>query len=239
MSLSTTAEFNIASGEPDRMIMLVPGISGARARKIANEATFMARSLMPKMSGASASRMYPIYGKGYFGVAWKDSYVWFQDHGINPFTMKNLAGKTIPMWIDDPTGKERNANPKAKVRTTMSGKIQVLIFRKVAKPGQTRTKIVRDKKTGSLRNKQVPASYPGAAGRINKRQASKPFTTRGTQGGQIAKGNGGVRWRHPGLAPREFLNHSLTYSAQLNGILPIRVYAADDNFRTKINMRLG
>lgn len=230
--LSETAEMRI-SENPDRMIMLVPGLSGARARTIANAAVKEARRKMPKMSGWSASRIYPLYGKGYFGVGFLDSYVWFQEKGIRPFTMYNLQGKTIPMWIDDPTGTERQRNPKAKIRVTMSGKTQVLIFRKVAMVGQTKTVRRRNKVTGTWEATSVPASYPGAPGRIAIREAGSPLTTPGRVGGRIAKGNIGVKWRHPGLAPRAFLNNSITLAAQWYGILPVRIYAADRNWRAR------
>lgn len=236
MSLTTVEEVNIATATPDRMVMVIKGLSAGRARSLALAAVQEARRKMPKMSGASSSRLQPIWAKGYFGVVWADPYVWFQDHGIQPFTMKNMAGKTIPMWVDDRDGELRKKNPKIKIRTTMSGKTQVLIFRKVAKPGDTKTKTVRNKKTGILENKIVPASYPGAAGRINKREAPQPFTTKGKQGGRIAGGNGGVRWRHPGLAPRQFLNNALTLAAQQGGILPHRVYAADKGWRSSLHM---
>lgn len=208
--LSEIPEVSLAEN-PDRIIMLVKGLSGARARNIANAAVRECRRKMPKMSGASAARIQPIYGKGFFGIWWADSYVWFQDHGIQPFTMRSLKGKTIPMWIKDPTGRERAKNPKAKVRTTQSGIVEVLIFRK--------------------------ASNPGAPGRIGVREAASPNTRMGKRGGQIAKGNVGVKWRHPGLAPRLFLNNSITLAAQWNGILPIRVYLCDQGWRSQINTR--
>lgn len=235
--LTVVAEMNIAAGTPDRMIMVVKGLSGRRARKLAQRATSEARSKMPKLTGAAASRLQPIYGKGYFGIWWGDSYVWFQENGIKPFTMKNLAGKTIPMWIDDPTGRERMNNPKAQTRTTASGRTQVLIFRKVAMPGQTRSDVKRNPKTGELEHRRRPASYPGAPGRIAKRESAQPFTTRGKKGGEVAKGNVGVRWRHPGLSPRQFLNNAITMAAQGDGILPIRCYAADGNFRSVLNLK--
>jgi hypothetical protein len=217
---------------PDRIIMVVPGLSGNRARNVAQAAVRECRRKMPKMSGASAARLQPVYGKGYFGIAWMDSYVWFQDHGIQPFTMKSLAGKTIPMWIDDPTGKERSQNPKAKVRTTMSGKVQVLIFRRAANIGQRITKYGKDPRTGQrIIISDRPASYPGAPGRISNRESASPSTRAGKSGGQIAKGNGGVRWRHPGIAPRLFLNNACTLAAQWNGILPVRLYLTDRNWR--------
>jgi hypothetical protein len=218
---------------PDRLIMLVPGLSGARARTIANAAVREARRKMPKMTGQAASRIFPLYGKGFFGIGFADSYVWFQENGIRPFTMYNLAGKTIPMWISDPTGRERQRNPKARTRVTMSGVVQVLIFRKVAQIGQTKTVKRRNKVTGAIETTSVPASYPGAPGRIGTREAGRPNTTSGRVGGRIAPGNIGVRWRHPGLAPRKFLNNSLTLAAQWYGILPIRIYVADRGWRAR------
>jgi hypothetical protein len=193
--LLETAELRLAE-TPDRIIMVVPRLSPGRARACALAAVRECRRKMPKMSGASAARLQPLYGKGYFGIWWADSYVFFQDHGIRPFTMRSLAGKVIPMWIDDPTGQERAKNPKAKVRTTMSGKTQILIFRR----------------------------------------AASPFTRRGKLGGQIAKGNVGVRWRHPGIPPRLFLNNAVTLAAQWNGILPTRVYLADATWRSRLKV---
>jgi hypothetical protein len=232
--LLESAELRLAE-TPDRIIMIVPGLSGNRARAIAQAAVREARRKMPKMSGASAARLQPLYGKGYFGIWWADSYVFFQDHGIRPFTMRNLAGKTIPMWIDDPTGVERSKNPKAKVRTTRSGKIQILIFRRAANIGQRITKYKRDPKTGQrIVVSDKPASYPGAPGRIGVREAKSPSTRPGKLGGQIAKGNVGVRWRHPGLSPRLFLNNACTLAAQWNGILPVRVYLCDSTWKNHV-----
>lgn len=233
--LTSTAEFSI-SDNPDRVIMFIPGLRPNRARAIANDAVREARKKMPKSTGYAASRLQPLYGKDFFGLRWLDSYVWFQDHGIRPFTMNNLAGKVIPMWVDDPTGAERQKNPKAKVRVTMSGKTQVLIFRKAANKGQRITKYKRNPVTGE---RQVvedrPASYPGAPGRISRREAGPPNTTAGKVAGAIAKGNVGVRWRHPGLAPRLFLNNGMTLAAQWHGILPVRLYIADQNWRGRVH----
>lgn len=192
---------------------------------------------MPKLSGASAARLQPLYGKGYFGIWWADSYVWFQDHGIRPFTMRNLAGKTIPMWVDDPTGAERSRDPKAKVRTTASGKTQVLIFRRAANIGQRITKYGKDRNGNRIVISDKPASYPGAPGRISRREAAAPWTRSGAKGGQIAPGNGGVRWRHPGIQPRLFLNNAVTLAAQWEGILPTRVYLCDRNWRQILETR--
>jgi len=235
--LLETQEMKVAA-EPDRIIMIVKGLNPGKARACALAAVRECRRKMPKMSGASAARLQPIYGKGFFGIAWMDSYVWFQDHGIRPFTMRNLAGKTIPMWIDDPTGIERARNPKAQVRTTLSGKTQVLIFRRAANIGQRITKYGRDKRTGQrIVVSDKPASYPGAPGRISRREAGQPFTREGATGGQIAPGNVGVRWRHPGIAPRLFLNNAVTLAAQWYGILPTRVYLCDRNWRQLLETR--
>lgn len=225
-SLAETAELTL-SARPDRVIMMVPGLNPKVARNIANQAVREARRKSPKMSGDSARRLQPLYGKGFFGIYFPDSVSWFQDHGIKPFTMTSLQGKTIPMWIDDPTGQERTKNPKAQVRTTASGKNQVLIFRKVAMKGARSITYKTDKRTGTRVAVNKPASYPGAAGRIAKREAKAPHTTPGKVAGAVAKGNVGVKWRHPGLPPRLFLNNALTLAAQWNGILPVRVYVAD------------
>jgi hypothetical protein len=222
----------IISPRPDRLIMMVTGLKGPRARNLANGALRESRRVMPKLTGRSASRLYPLYGSGYFGVGWLDNYVWFQEQGIRPFTMFALAGRTIPMWIDDPDGTERQNNPKAQVRTTLSGKTQVLIFRRAAMPGAQRT-VRRKIADGTYEEYTVPASYPGAPGRIGKREAAQPLTTPGRRPGAIAKGNIGVRWRHPGLSPRMFLNHALTLAAQQGGIVPNRIYAADRGWRAR------
>lgn len=222
----------IISAHPDRLIMLVPSLSGPRARNMANTALREGRRIMPKLTGRAASRMFPLYGSGFFGVGWADSYVWYQEQGIRAFTMFALAGKTIPMWVDDPTGTEREKNPRAQVRTTLSGKTQVLIFRRAALPGETRTRR-RKVAGGTYEEYTVAASYPGAPGRIARREAAAPHTTPGRRAGAIAKGNVGIRWRHPGLAPRLFLNHAMTLAAEQGGIVPVRIYAADRGWRSR------
>jgi hypothetical protein len=180
------------------------------------------------MSGDGARRLQPLYGPGWFGIYFPDPYMWFQDHGIRSFTMNSLEGKTIPMWISDPTGQVRAKNPKAEVRTTASGVTQVKIFRKVARKGQ---RIIKTRVDPITRIKRIvedrPASYPGAPGRIGTREAGSPYTTPGRVGGAVARGNVGVRWRHPGISPRGFLNHGMTVAAQQAGILPVRVYICD------------
>lgn len=222
----------ILTDRPDRAIMVVQDLHPRKARQCANAAVREAKRKMPKLSGRAASRLLPLWGRGFFGIRWLDPYVFFQDHGIRSFTMRNLEGKTVPMWIDDPTGKERAGNPKAKTRVSASGKQQVLIFRKVGRRGQTRPRTRLDPVTRLPRTVQVAASYPGAPGRIGRREASRPHTSEGKRGGQVAGGNVGVRWRHPGLSPRLFINNALTLSAQWHGIMPIRVYICDERWST-------
>ncbi|MGW7100394.1 hypothetical protein [Streptomyces sp. NPDC054838] len=222
---------------PDRMIMIEKGLPPKRAQAAARDAVRMARRRMPKMSGRAARGLQPIYGKGYFGIQWESQVVWYQDHGTQPFTMRSLAGKTIPMWIDDPTGQERRDNPKAKVRVTESGKVQVLIFRRAARIGERKRVYRRDPKTGlRVLVSDKPASYPGAPGRISRREAAQPWTTPGRKPGAIAPGNVGVRWRHPGIKPRSFLNTSLTSAAQKAGLVAERAYVADKGWRNYVRL---
>ncbi|MFF7198178.1 hypothetical protein ACFZAM_31280 [Streptomyces sp. NPDC008079] len=222
---------------PDRMIMVEPGLPPGRARAAARDAVRMTRRRMPKLSGAAARGLQPLYGKGYFGVQWDTPVVWYQDHGTKPFTMRSLAGKVIPMWIDDPTGVERKNHPKSKVRTTESGKIQVLIFRRAAKIGQRKKIYRRDPKTGlRVLISDKPMHYPGAPGRIGWREAKRPWTTPGKTPGAVHSGNIGVWWRHPGLTPRSFLNASMTAAAQKSGLLPVRVYVADKGWRNSVRL---
>jgi len=220
------------SERPDRLIVVIPGLKPGQARSVAQEAVRIARKRMPKLTGKGARRLQPIYGKGFFGIFFGDSYIWFQENGIRPFTMNALAGKTIPMWIDDPTGQERAKNPKAKTRS-INGKTQVLIFRRAALPGQRKTIRRRNKQTGQVEATSVPMSYPGAPGRIGSREARAPWTRMGKLGGQIATGNVGVRWRHPGTAPRKFMNTAIVQASGNQGIVPTRIYVADSRWRAR------
>jgi hypothetical protein len=166
--------------------------------------------------------MEPIWGDGYFGVRWRDNYVWFQEMGVRPFLMTHLQGKTIPMWVPDPDGKLRAKNPKIKVRN-LNGTTQVLIFRKVAHKGER--KLVTRRVGGVERQVSVPRSYPGAPGRINpgQRHEGRPVSKRG---GQIKAGHGGVRWRYPGLKAQMFLHQGLLMAAKFNGVEPGKIVAA-------------
>jgi hypothetical protein len=195
------------SQTPETLVMHIDGLPSRAAQVMAHRAAEVARRHAPKLSGRMARNMHAVYGPGYFGVHWEQSYLWFQEHGARPFTMTKLAGKTIPMWIDDPRGTMRRDNPNAKTRRTESGRTQVLIFRRAARAGAR--KMVR--RNGVLIS--VPASYPGAPGRIAGRYG--PEGRRQTGG--VRRFNVGVRWRFPGLAPRNFVHHGIETAAREAG----------------------
>lgn len=196
--------------QPNRLYINVPNLPATTAERLSQIAVRIAQQLAPKMSGAGAKSIEPYFGNGFFGMRWDRPYMWDQEAGTRPFTMRSLAGKTIPMWIDDPTGKLlREQGPKAKTRITASGKRQVLMFRKVAKIGQTKTKTIR-RPDGTLIQRQVPASYPGAAGRISHREITEYPRSNGKIAKMVSRAHVGVRWRHPGLVGRGFMHHALT-----------------------------
>lgn len=200
----------------DRLYMRVPGeMSPDVGRLSAETALRHAQARAPRLSGASGGRLQPIWGKDFFGIRWLDNYVWFQEMGISAFTMNSLQGKTIPMWVEDTDGKLARDNPKIKKRTAADGRSLVLIFRHASKKGQR--KMVKRNMGGIEMYVSVPRSYPGAPGRIAKRHPGAPLS-RGGVGGQIAKGNVGVRWRHPGLTSRFFLHESLILAAREIGL---------------------
>jgi hypothetical protein len=207
---------------PDRVIMVISGLRAEDAKWLAILATGYARSHAPKLSGDSARRIVPLYGRDHFGMRWSDDRVWFQNSGVRPFLMRSLAGKTIPMWIDDPTGTERNKNPKAKVRVTESGRVQVLIFRRAAQTGTYKMVEKRRRLHGKMQtvSTPVPRSFPGAPGRIATRQARSPYATPSQSTGQIAKRNVGIRWYFPGLTPRNFLQNGLVEACNRSRIIP-------------------
>lgn len=200
---------------PEVVAMLVPE-SADQTREMALLAREGARRAMPKITGRTSQRLYPVWAEGLFGVRFVDSHVWFLERGIRPFTMTQLAGKTIPMWIDDPTGEEQAKNSKARTRTTEDGRRQVLIFRKVASPGATKEVWQRDR-SGGTRRVSTSRRGPGAAGRIAVRDAS----------GRIAKGNTGVRWRHSGTPPEGYLADALINVARQWGHVSRQVVATD------------
>lgn len=214
---------------PNRLYMEVPGETLFRCRLASQEAVATARRHMPKVTGAGARSLQPLYGEGFFGIRWEDDYVWFQEIGIHPFTMRRLAGKLIPMWINDPTGRERKANPKAKTRRTEDGRIQVLIFRRAAKMGAR--KIVKRTVGDQTFTVDSPASFPGAPGRISRREAGQPWTSVGRVAGAIGRPNNGVRWRHPGLTPRSFIYYGVLRAARDAGFEINPVHATTERWR--------
>lgn len=206
------AEVRYAVGAPDRLVMLDDSLSAREAGYVAQDARQRAKLLLPRVSGRTASRLEPISGEGWFGVYFPDPQVWFMEHGTRPFTMRSLAGKTIPMWINDPDGTERIKNPKAETRVTEDGRHQVRIFRKAARQGQQGTKVTKDGRIIS-----TPMSYPGAPGRIGTRD---PYP-------RIGAGNVGVRWRHPGITGQGYLNQAVSEAAISAGLNADTIYVTD------------
>ncbi len=233
--LTSTAEL-ILSVRPDRAFMVVDELPRANAYLLALEAVEEARKKMPKLSGRAADRLEPIYADNIFGILWQDSYVWYQDHGIRPFTMNNLQGKTIPMWINDPSGQLRQKNPKAKTRVTKDGRQQTLIFRKAPKQGGGTQRYSRNSKTGALElNTDKKGSSPTKAGRAKKDNLAGSLSEEGRKsGGKNGSGSSGMGWRYPGIAPKLFINNSITVTAQKNGILPVRIYVTDATWNGRV-----
>jgi hypothetical protein len=223
----TAPQFQFSSGVPDRLIMVVPDLDAVSAKYLAIEAVHIARMRMPRVTGATANRLVPVSDEKWFGIYFPDSYTWFMEHGSQPFTMRSLAGKTIPMWITDTDGSVRRKNPKAKVRTTLDGRIQVQIFRRAARIGQKKMVTRPSKFGGAPLTYAVPASYPGAPGRINRRESPYGWTESGHQANAIAQGNTGVKWRHPGLRAMQFLNSAIAQAAFESGLMIDTVYAVD------------
>ena len=151
---------------PRQVVMGVDDLSEELASFVALKAVEAARSFMPKVTGAAAATLTPIWGEGWFGIEWTHDSVWFMEAGTRPHTMRNIAGKTIPMWLNDPDGELRSKNPKAKTRVTGDGRQQTLVFRRAAKIGD-RKQVWRNE-GGVMRLVSVPASYPGAPGQIGR-----------------------------------------------------------------------
>lgn len=200
---------------PDRLLMDVPGLKPEDYELLAEEASGYAANDAPRLTGDLSRDLEPVWGDAYFGIHWTMDRVWYQEAGINPFTMKSLAGKTIPMWIDDPDGEVKSENPNAEQRT-IEGRTQTLIFRRAANFGETK----QVKRGGVTRD--VPRSYPGAPGRIQPTTRSGPNKGRfgGGRGedGRIQPGNIGVRWRHPGLSRRGFIRNALEETCRNHGL---------------------
>lgn len=196
---------------PGVAYVLAKDLPEASAHLLARRAATLAARRAPKLSGDSARRIRPYWGAGFFGVRWADARVWYQEAGTRPRTMTSLAGRTIPMWVPDPSGELRRDNAKAETKVAADGRVLVLIFRRAARIGQRKS--VRRRVAGQTTSVSVPASYPGAPGRI---------ATRG-DGGRISSahpvsGHVGVRWRHPGLAPRGFINRAVLEVASGAGL---------------------
>lgn len=222
-----TPEIRLAAGTPDRLVMIHDEVDEADARNLATDAVYRARQLMPRVSGLTASRLQPFYGKNFFGIWFPDSHVWFMEQGTGPRTMRSLAGKVIPMWLTDTDGSLRRDNPKAKVRSTEDGRTQVLVFRRAARIGQRKTVRKVDRVTGAVTTSSTPAAYPGAPGRISRRVAGMPWTPVGARGGAISAGNVGVRWRHPGLRAQQFMNQAITGAAFDAGLIAQTIFVVD------------
>lgn len=198
---------------PDRAIVIMPEVDDPVVMEmLANEATQTAKQIMPKITGSLARSLSPVFGTNFWGVYFPDRRAWYLEKGTNPFTMKSLAGKTIPMWIDDPDGEvAKEEGPKAKTRITADGRRQTLIFRHAAPIG-SRKMVFRKGQWIS-----VPRSYPGAPGRIANRSGN----------GRIAAGNVGVRWRHPGIGARNYINRAIESTALTYDIYPDRIWLID------------
>lgn len=207
---------------PHQAVMGVPNLASTDARDAAARAAELTRQYLPRATGAAAGTLSAIWGPGWFGVEWVHDSLWFQEAGIRPFTMRNLAGKTIPMWVRDPDGQHRRDNPRAETRTRAdTGEVEVRIFRKAAPIGQRK---MEWRQSGSqMIQVDVPASYPGAPGRIAVNR-SRGILRRGDvdpdapNPGWIAPGNVGVRWRHPGLDAGNFIARGLGDAADEMGL---------------------
>jgi len=198
---------------PDRMIVVMEDMNDiAYMKYLAEQALSAAQARMPKITGNLARSLSVVFGSNFWGIYFPDKKAWFLEQGTKPFTMNNLAGKTIPMWINDPNGElARQQGRKAKTRVTVDGRKQTLIFRKAANKGERKVAMRR----GRLTN--VPRSYPGAPGRIGTR----------SQNGRIAAGNVGVRWRHPGIQGRAYMNEAIEDTADIYGLDVDQVWLID------------
>lgn len=190
---------------PLAMFAAVDALPAASALSLATRAAQVARLRVPRVTGAGAGSLRPYWGEGFFGVRWSAPYLWYPEAGTRPRTMRSLAGKTVPMWVGDEDGALRRADPKIRTRTTEDGRRQVLIFRRAAQVGQRKT--VRRRVAGRQVTTSVPASYPGAPGRIGQRQA-----------GRVATGNVGVRWRYPGTAAAWHVKSAIVEVAAAAGL---------------------
>lgn len=216
---------------PTRIYAKVRDLNTEDARYAAVAATSYAQQTFPRVSGNTVATFAPIWGPGYYGISWVGDHVWYLEMGIHPFTMHAVAGKVIPMWINDPLGEEARKNPKARTRTTADGRKQVLIFRRAARPGER--KFVQRTVAGRVTSVSVPRSYPGAPGRIARREPAAPNNSTGKLGGQIARGNVGVRWRHPGTYAAFYLREGLLRAAEQYDLDPTTIMYASEGVMAK------
>jgi hypothetical protein len=191
------------------MVARVSGLDVRDAETLARHAAAFASRIAPKSSGQGAAGLAPVWGPGWYGITWDRPQMWFQENGTAGHVMRSLAGKVIPMWIPDPTGAlARDIKPserRDRTRVDAGGKRQVKIFRRAARLGARKV----------VNGRSVPQAYPGAPGRIALRQMqANAFTSMG----KIAKGNGGVRWRHPGITGRGFMRHAIEAVADAAGV---------------------
>ena len=226
---------------PHQAVMGIPGMDIEQAELVATKALERTKDYLPRATGGSSATLATIFGHEWFGLEWDADAIWYQEEGIKPFTMRSLAGKTIPMWVKDRDGSMRTKNPKIKQRTRAdTGEIEVLIFRKAAQLGARKEscKVIK----GKLVQQNVPASYPGAPGRIavNRSQGvirQGDVDPNASNPGQIAKKNVGVRWRHPGLDAGRYMVRGMTDAAEYFGYpvqqvdyLPVNTLFTGDAF---------
>ena len=174
----------------------------------AQEAAALAREMAPRVSGQGARGLTPAFGDGWIGIWSRQSHMLHVNEGTRPRIMTELAGKTIPMWVNDRDGSMTESIPLAKraerTRVTEDGRRQVKIFRKAAPIGST--KIVPNARGRLI---QVPRAYPGARKRVSGRFA-------------------GRYWRHPGISGQQFVQDALELVAS-----EMR-FDADDVYLAKI-----
>lgn len=192
---------------PDGWVVVVPDLPVEVAFRASVQAQALVKEMAPKVSGRGAASLRPAHGEGWFGLYFPPatSYMMLVNEGTKPRIMTSLAGKTIPMWINDPDGSMaadiRPQDQASRVRITEDGRRQVKIFRKAAPIGSTKLAVRRD---GSLT--RVPRAYPGAI----KRGAD----------GRLA----GRYWRHPGTTGRQFAQDALVLTADQMGLEPTDLY---------------
>jgi hypothetical protein len=94
---------NSRSPRPDRMVMTLDDEYGIDlTENLADYAVEAAKRNMPKITGSLSMTLRPVFGTSHWGIYFPDKRAWYLEMGTNPFTMNSLAGKTIPMWVDDP-----------------------------------------------------------------------------------------------------------------------------------------